>query len=95
MAARLAPDLADRACGQRPASSGRLTYTRRMRRTPASRSRDAVRLAVAAEAREAAREGFTLDPILGDDSAQRAADAFVEQAAMSLVVLATVAEERA
>ncbi|MBK8757911.1 MAG: hypothetical protein IPM08_12515 [Actinomycetales bacterium] len=36
---------------------------------------------------------FTLDPILGDDSAQRAADAFVEQAAMSLVVLATVAEE--
>lgn len=63
-----------------------------MRRTPASRSRDAIRLTVAAEARGIAREVSSLDPILGDDSAQRAADGFTEQAALALRTLAEVAD---
>ncbi|HMT32064.1 MAG TPA: hypothetical protein PKC73_08200 [Dermatophilaceae bacterium] len=68
-----------------------------MRRTPASRSRDVgdlAALAVAAQARAIAREVGTLDPILGDDSAQRAADGFAEQAVASLSRLAILAEGR-
>ena len=64
-----------------------------MRRTPASRSRDAVRLAVVDQFGHA-QYGFTLDPILGDDSAQRAADGFAEQAVASLSRLAILAEGR-
>lgn len=68
-----------------------------MRRTPASRSRDVVdvaALAVAVEARAIAHEVSTLDPILGDDSAQLAADGFAEQAVASLSRLAILAEGR-